>query len=102
MNLHLLLVTGNILVHSIADSAIVRFKDSKEDEEYILSDNNQPRFLLIVIPEPSEDSDKWIQMPLIEQLVKELNFLEKSSLTNFKICFRNEFEDNNKKILQDY
>ena len=95
-------ITGNILVHSIADSAIVRFKDSKEDEELILSENNQPRFLLIVIPEPSEDSDKRKQMTLIEQLVKELNFLEKSSLTNFKICFRDEFEDNVNKILQDY
>jgi len=93
-----IVVAGNILVHSIADSALVKFKDSKEAEEIIL-DNNNPRFLLIVIPEPSEDSDKWKQMPLIEQLVKELNFLENSSLTNFKICFTNEFEEKLEELL---
>jgi len=93
-----IVVAGNILVHSIADSAIVKFKDSKKSEEIILNHNN-PRFLLIVIPEPSKDSDKWTQMPLIEQLIKELNFLENSSLTNFKICFTNEFEEAIKELL---
>ena len=96
-----IVVAGNILVHSIADSILVRFKDSKEAEEIIL-DHNYPRFLLIVIPEPSDDSDKWKQMPLIEQLIKELNFFEKSSLTNFKICFTNEFEEKLDELLVDY
>ena len=82
-----IVVAGNILIHSIADSAIIKFKDSREDDEYILSDHINPRFLLIVIPEPSQNSDKWTQMPLIEQYIKELNFSEKSSLTDFKICF---------------
>ena len=59
-----------------------------------------PRFLLIVIPEPSQNSDKWTQMPLIEQYIKELNFSEKSSLTDFKICFSNEFENSIDKLLQ--
>jgi hypothetical protein len=95
-------VAGNVLIHSIADSAIVKFKDSKDDEEHILANRNYPRFLLIVIPEPSEDSDKWIQIPLIEQLIKELSFLEKSSLKNFKICFANEFESVAEKLLLDY
>ena len=94
-----IVVTGNILVHSIADSAIVKFED-KESEEIILNHNNT-RFLLIVIPEPSEDSDKWTQMPLIEQLIKELNFLKNSSLTDFKICFTNEFEEAIGLLLQD-
>jgi hypothetical protein len=31
-------------------------------------------------------------MKIIEQNVKELNFLESSSLKNFKICLMSEFE----------
>lgn len=86
-------VAGNILIHAIGDSVVVKFKDSREDQKYILKNQDTPRFLLIVIPEPPEDSDKKNQMNLIEQLVKELDFLDNSSLTNFRICFMSNFEE---------
>lgn len=38
------------------------------------------------------DVNKGDQMKIIEQNVKELNFLESSSLKNFKICLMSEFE----------
>lgn len=86
--------TGNVLTHSIADSALVKFKGRKEEVEYILNDENLPRYLLIIIPDPEKgtDSSKELQSKIVEQLIKEMNFLESSSLTNFKICMKSEFE----------
>jgi hypothetical protein len=88
-------VAGNILIHAIADSAIVRFKGRRSDVEYIFGDEKIKRYLLLVMPDPEEDSQtsKEIQMKLIEEYIKDLNFLEKSTFNNFIICFQSEFED---------
>lgn len=95
-------VAGNVLIHAIADSAIVKFKGRRSDTEYILGNKEFPRNLLILFPDPDEDSktSKELQMELIEQFIKDLNFLENSSLKNFKICFNSEFEDAIKTLTQ--
>ena len=88
-------VTGNVLVHSIADSIFVKFSGRRKDVEYIIGDKEFSRYLLIVIPDPDESvySNKDTQMKIIEQRIKEMKFLENSSLKNFKICLLSEFED---------
>lgn len=95
-------VTGNILVHSIGDSLFVKFDGRREDVEYIIGDKDFPRYLLIVIPDPDEsvESNKDVQMKIIEQRIKEMNFLENSSLTNFKICLMSDFENAIKELIQ--
>ena len=94
-----IVAAGNVLIHSIADSAIVKFQGRKSNKEYQL---DSPRFLLIIIPDPSEDVDssKDEQMKIIEGLIKKMNFLENSSLENFKICMRNEFEESMKQLIE--
>ena len=94
-------VAGNILVHSIADSFFV--KGGRSDFECIVSDKESPRYLLIVIPNPAEDheSNKGDQMRIIEQNIKELNFIENTSLNNFKICLMNEFESTLKELINE-
>lgn len=92
-------VAGNILIHAIGDVAVIKFKDSRNNEKYILDNKKSPRYLLIVIPEPPEESDKKDQMMLMEHLIKKLQFLENSSLTNFKICFMSNYKEALKELL---
>jgi uncharacterized Zn finger protein (UPF0148 family) len=96
-------VAGNVLIHSIGDSVLVKFNGRKNDIEYIISDKEFPRYLLIVIPDPDEDvySSKDEQMKLIEKNIKEMKFLENSSLKNFKICLMNEFESAIKELIKE-
>lgn len=89
-------VAGNILIHAIADSIVIKYKGRKDNMEYPL---DTPRYLLIIIPdlEPSVESNKDEQMKLIELLIKELKIFENTSLKNFKICLMKDFK---KTILQ--
>lgn len=95
-------VAGNVLVHSIADSLFVKFDGRRKDVEYIIGDKEFPRYLLIVIPDPDEsvDSSKDLQMKIIENNIKELKFLENSSLKNFKICLMSNFENALEELIQ--
>lgn len=95
-------VAGNILVHSIGDSFIVKFNGRKQDAEYEIK-RESPRYLLIVIPNPDKGvaSNKGDQMEYIEKLIKEMNFLENSSLKNFKICLMSEFENTVKELIEE-
>jgi len=95
--------TGNVLTHSIADSALVRFNGRKEDMEYLLNNKGFPRYLLIIIPDPEEgrNSSKELQSIIVEKSIKELNFLEASSLTNFKICMKNDFENSLNELIDN-
>lgn len=94
-------VAGNILVHSITDSAAIKYSGRRDPDEYILGDIKYPRFLLIVLPNPDEelDSSKELQMTIIEQRIKEMAFLEKTALKDFKICLESEFEDAIEKLI---
>ena len=95
-------VAGNVLVHAIGDSILVKFGGRRNNVEYI-SDNTSPRYLLIVIPDPAEDheSNRSDQMKIIEQNIKKLDFLENSSIKNFKICLANEFESTIKELINE-
>ncbi len=95
-------VAGNVLIHSIGDSALVKF-NRKNEVEYSLSDKEFPRYLLIVIPDPGEGvaSNKKDQMEIIEHSIKEMKFLENSSLKDFKICLMNDFEAEIKDLLNE-
>ena len=42
-----------------------------------------------------------IQMVIIEQNIKKLNFLENSSIKNFKICLMSEFELTLKELINE-
>lgn len=94
-----IVAAGNVLVHSIADSAVVKYQGRKQNVEYPL---DGPRFLLIIIPDPDEDVDssKNEQMKIIEGLIKELKFLGNSPLEDFKICLMNEFEKSIKQLIK--
>jgi uncharacterized Zn finger protein (UPF0148 family) len=95
-------VAGNVLIHSIGDSALVRF-NRKNEVEYSLSDKEFPRYLLIVIPDPDEGvaSNKKDQMEIIEHSIKEMKFLENSSLKDFRICLMKDFEAEIKDLLNE-
>lgn len=96
-------LSGNVLVHSIADSAVVKFTGRREPDEYILDGDNFPRFLLIVLPDPSEDLDssKELQIRIIEHRIKDLEFFDRSTLNNFKICLASEFEKSIKELIEN-
>lgn len=84
-------VAGNVLVHAIADSLVVKYKGRNENVEYPI---DAPRYLLIIMPdlELGVESNKDEQMKIIELLIKELKFTDNSSLKNFKICLMKDFE----------
>lgn len=98
-----IVLSGNVLVHSIADSAVVKFKGRREPDDYILDDDSFPRFLLIVLPDPSEDLDssKELQIKIIEHRIKELEFLDRSTLKDFTICLASEFEKSFEELISN-
>jgi uncharacterized Zn finger protein (UPF0148 family) len=95
-------VAGNVLIHSIADSILVKFTGRRNSIEYV-RDKTYPRYLLIVIPNPKDDHESYRrdQMVIIEQNIKKLNFLENSSIKNFKICLTSEFESALKELITE-
>lgn len=97
-------LAGNILVHTIAESVVVRIKGGIDEEtEYILDNEKFPRYLLIVLPDPSElkESRKDEQIQELEKRIKNLGFLEKTALKNFNICYVNNFENSIQELLKD-
>lgn len=76
-----IVLAGNLLVHTIAKSVPVKKGGLDEPLEYILDDEKFPRYLLIVLPDPSElkESRKDEQIEEIEHRIKNLGFLEKNS-----------------------
>lgn len=97
-------IAGNILVHAIAESAIVRIKGGLDEEmEYILDNRKFPRYLLIVLPDPSElkESRKDEQIQEVEHRIKRLGFMENIALKNFKISYVSDFENSIQELLND-
>lgn len=97
-------IAGNILVHAIAESAIVRVKGGIDEEiEYILDNEKFPRYLLIVLPDPSElkESRKDEQIHELEHRIKRLGFMENTALKNFKISFVSGFDNSIQELLKD-
>lgn len=94
-------IAGTVLLNTISDFALVKTNFSKEPLEYIMGDEKNLRYLLVVLPEPPEKSDKDIQMPYLEQCFKELNFMDNSPLKDFKICFTTNYKESLKKLLAE-
>lgn len=88
-------LAGNVLIHTIAESITVKIKGGLDETlEYILDNEKFPRYLLIVLPDPAEikESQKDEQIEEMERRIKNLGFMEKTALKNFKICYVYNFE----------
>lgn len=94
-------IAGTVLLNTISDFALVKTNFRKEPLEYIMGDEKNLRYLLVVLPEPTEKSDKDIQMPYLEQCFKELNFIDNSPLKDFKICFTTNYKESLEKLLAE-
>lgn len=90
-------VTGNILVHAITDFVAIKYEGRKRDVSHTI---DNPRYLLIIIPDPTEGSKKDDQIPIIENLIKEMEIFEKTPIENFKISFKKDFEKSISELIQ--
>lgn len=75
----------------------MKYQGNKKDVKCPI---DTPRYLLVILPDPEGvESDKEDQMRLIEELIKEMNFLENSNLKNFKICLMKDYEQSIQKLI---
>lgn len=95
-------IAGNILIHAVAESAVVTVKGGLDEKtDYDL--DKFPRYLLIVLPDPSElkESRKEEQIQELEHRIKRLGFMENTTLKNFKVSYVSDFDNSLQELLED-